>query len=302
MTLDVVPITLPALTTAALNGSGVFDVLMRSMKAHLEDEFHKNRIKGPEYSTVYLGSLQAVLNSSLQFLLQKDKASLEAELVKAQIALSAQQLLNSQAELAILQKQLLKIPAEIAQLEAQTLMTGQQKLNLIADSLNIPKQGLLIDAQRDMSVQQALHVVSQTTLTDKQALQAVQQTVNAVQERLVAVAQECKLKAEFDLLVLTKEKTEQEKQLLLWKVNTEKAQTLAMGVDDNSVVGKQKALYGAQTSGFTRDAEQKVAKILADTWNTRRMTDQATVADGTNQLNDVSVGRAVSKLLAGVNA
>lgn len=253
MTITVTPVTLPDLTTAALAGTGVFDVLMRSMKAHLESEFNKNRIKGPEYSTVYLGSLQAVLNSSLQFLLQKDKATLEAELVRAQIALAAQQLLNEQVQLAILQAQLTKIPAEVAQITAQTALTTQQ-------------------------------------------------TINAVQERLVLIATECKLKAEFDLLVLSKEKTEQEKLLLLWKVNTEKAQTLSMGVDENSVIGKQKSLYAAQTGGFTRDAEQKVAKIMVDTWNTRRMTDEGTVADGTNQLNDVTVGRAVSKLLAGVNA
>lgn len=337
MTITVTPVTLPDLTTAALAGTGVFDVLMRSMKAHLESEFNKNRIKGPEYSTVYLGSLQAVLNSSLQFLLQKDKATLEAELVKAQIALAAQQLLNSQAELALLQAQVLKVPAEIAQLQAQTLLTGQQKANLIAEALNIPKQGQMIDAQRAVAVQQALnltaealnipkqgqlidaqremsaqqtlkavqetlHVVSQTTLTDKEALQTVQKTVNAVQERLVLIATECKLKAEFDLLVLTKDKTVQETQLMLWKVNTEKAETLALGVDDNSIVGKKKTLYGAQASGFTRDAEQKAADLLVGTWKTRRTTDEATVADGTNLLNDVTVGRAVTKLLSGINA
>lgn len=309
MPITVVPVTLPALTTATLAGTGVFDVLMRSMKAHLESEFTKNRIKGPEYATVYLGSMEAVLQGSLQFLLQKDKATLEAELVSAQIALAAQQLLNSQAELAILQQQLLKIPAEIAHLQAQTALVGQQKINLTAEALNIPKQGEMIDAQKNAAVQQTLkavqetlQVVQQTNLTTKQALQVEQQTLNAVQERLVLIAQECKLKAEFDLLVLSKEKTEQEKQLLLWKVTTEKAQTLALGVDDNSVIGKQKALYGAQTAGFTRDAEQKAAKIMVDTWNTRRMTDEATVADGTNLLNDVTVGRAVTKLLAGVSA
>lgn len=315
MTIVVVPVTLPALTTATVAGTGVFDVLMRSMKAHLESEFTKNRIKGPEYATVYLGSMEAVLQGSLQFLLQKDKATLEAELVKAQIALSAQQLLNAQAELAILQQQLLKIPAEIAHLQAQTALVGQQKINLTAEALNIPKQGEMIDAQKNAAVQQTLkavqetlQVVQQTNLTTKQVLQVEQQTINAVQERLVLIAQECKLKAEFDLLVLTKEKSEQEKQLLMWKVTTEKAQTLALGVDDNSVIGKQKSLYGAQTAGFTRDAEQKVAKLMVDTWNTRRMTDEGTIPGLSplggvdNGLGDGNIARAVTKLLAGVNA
>jgi hypothetical protein len=97
-------------------------------------------------------------------------------------------------------------------------------------------------------------------------------------------------------------KTAQETQLLLWKTNTEKAQTVALGVDDNSVVGKQKLLYAAQTSGFQRDAEQKAAKVMVDSWNVRRTTDEGTTANGTNNLDDASVGRAVDRLLSGVGA
>jgi hypothetical protein len=73
-------------------------------------------------------------------------------------------------------------------------------------------------------------------------------------------------------------------------------------VDADSVVGKQRLVYAAQTSGFTRDAEQKAAKVMVDSWNVRRTTDEATSANGTNNLDDGSVGRAVSKLLAGVAA
>ena len=68
------------------------------------------------------------------------------------------------------------------------------------------------------------------------------------------------------------------------------------------MVGKQKALYTAQTTGFTRDAEQKAAKLMVDSWNVRRTTDDGTVADGVNNLNDAAVGRAVIKLLNGVGA
>jgi hypothetical protein len=68
------------------------------------------------------------------------------------------------------------------------------------------------------------------------------------------------------------------------------------------VLGKQKLLYAAQTNGFTRDAEQKAAKILVDSWNVRRTTDDATVADSNNMLNDVTIGRFVNKLAAGVGA
>ena len=225
MATYIAPSALAELTTATLDGAGVFDTLMRANKAHLEAEYTKGRIKGSEYATVYLGSLEAVMNAALQFLLQREKSMAEIALVEAQTA---------------------KVNAEI----------------------------LLVEQQR----------------------------LNAVIEATVLTAQKCKLDAEFDVLMQTKLKTAQETELLLWKVNTEKAQTIALGVDDNSVVGKQKLLYAAQTTGFARDAEQKAAKLMVDSWSVRRTTDEATVADAVNVLNDAAIGRAVNKLLTGVGA
>jgi len=212
MTAPYLPTTAIAeLTTTTLTGDGVFDILMRANKVHLQEEFEKGRIKGSEYATVYLGSLQAVMQASLQFLMQREKSVVEIGLLEQQIA-------------------------------------------------------------------------------------------NAILEGEVLKGQKCKLDAEFDLLQSTNLKTTQEIQLLLQKTNTEKAQTVALGVEDNSVVGKQKLLYAAQTDGFSRDAEQKAAKVMADTWNVRRTTDDATSANTTNKLDDGSVGRAINKLLVGVNA
>lgn len=206
------------LTQATLTGTGVFDVLMRANKAHLEAEFAKNRIKGTEYATVYLGSLEQVMQTALAFLMQRQKTDLEAQLLEKQIALVHQQRLNAEIEMTVLQ------------------------------------------------------------------------------------ATKCKLDAEFDLIKENTLKATTENALLTQKIVTEKAQTLAVGVDADSVIGKQKALYQAQTTGFARDAEQKVAKLMADTWNVRRTTDEGTVADGTNMLNDVAVGRAITKMLTGVGA
>jgi hypothetical protein len=102
--------------------------------------------------------------------------------------------------------------------------------------------------------------------------------------------------------MLQKLQTTAQTSLVQQKIATEKAQTIATGVDDNSVIGKQKLLYGAQTDGFKRDAEQKAAKMLIDTWNVRRTTDEGTVADDTNRLSDATIGRAVEKVMAGIGA
>ena len=305
----ITPLVIGDLTTEVLAGTGVFDVLMRANKAHLEAEFKAGRIKGPEYSTVYLGSLESVLRTALEFLTQGQKVALEAQLLEQQILLAQVEVLkanaqlaqiaaqtglveaqtaNAQAELLIIQANALKIPAEIALLE-------QKKLNLVDDLLTNAVQREKIEQETLNLVSTGLHIVAETALT-------TQRTANAVLEGEVLVAQECKLRAEFDNLMANLLKTGQETALLTQKVVTERAQTSAVGVDPDSVIGKQKNLYQAQTDGFKRDAENKVAKIMIDTWNVRRTTDEGTVADGTNQLSDSHVGRAVSKLLSGVNA
>ena len=96
------PILLTDLTTIEVDGTGAFDVLMQATKSHLEQEFVKGRIKGTEYATVYLGSLEHVLNAALQFLLQKDKMALDALLVAKQIELAEVEKEKALAEAAAL--------------------------------------------------------------------------------------------------------------------------------------------------------------------------------------------------------
>ena len=199
------------LTTGSTTGNGVFDVLLRSVKAHLDQQFTLGRIKGPEYATVYLGSVDLAMQTGMAFVLQQRKNDLEAQVIQ-------------------------------------------------------------------------------------------QQLLNLVTQGEVLLAEKCKLQAEFDLTQSQTAKANQELVLLTQKTATEKAQILSLGVDDDSVVGRQKGLYVAQKEGFSRDAEQKAAKLMVDSWNVRRTTDEGTVADGTNMLADSVVGRAVNKMLSGVGA
>lgn len=233
-------------TEATVDGNGVFDVLMRATKSHLEQEYTKGRIKGNEYATVYLGALEHVMQTALGFFIEGGKARLEAEIARVRLEIA-------KVELEIAKLNALKVPAEIALLEAQA--------------------GLV-----------------------------TQQTANAVIEGTVLHAQKCKLDAEFDVLMRQVLKVDQETGLLQQKTLTERAQIAAVGVEENSVIGRQKSLYKAQTDGFQRDAEQKAAKLMVDSWNVRRTTDEGTSANTTNKLDDQSIGRAVNKLLAGVQA
>lgn len=275
------PIVLEDLTTGVVTGSGVFDKLMQVTRAHLDVEFDKNRIRGPEYSQVYLGQLTQVMSTALQYLLQKDKVSLEAELLAAQLLIAKQQ--------------------------ADNLIIEGQNLVLQGQLLAAQKQNL--DVEREFTIAKTLNTTQQTSnleTQDKQTLEqtklVIQQTANAMTQNVTMLKEQCKLAAEYDLLLEQRLKTTAEIALYGQKTATERAQTVSSGVDADSVIGKQKTLYQAQADGFKRDAEQKAAKLLVDSWSVRRTTDEGTVADGTNQLNDASIGRAVNRLLQGVGA
>lgn len=345
------PIAISTLSEATLAGNGVFDVLMRANKAHLEAEFAKNRIKGPEYSTVYLGALQQVLAASVQFALTKQKAGAEAELLEKQILIAQVTLTKEQAEVAqitaqtaLIAEQRLKVEDEILtgvnqreqliaqtallveqklkvqddiltgakqrdQLIAQTALVNQQKANALTENASeilkqaiLTKEALKIAADTAAVTQQTINLISQKAQLDAQTLLINEQKANAVLSGLNLIKEGCKLDAEFDVLMAQALKVAGETSLLSQKTATERAQTTTLGVDDNSVMGRQKLLYQAQTDGFKRSSENAAAKLMVDSWAVRRTTDEGTMADATNLLNDATIGRAVNKMLTGVGA
>lgn len=181
-------ITLDKLTSASAAGVGVFDVLMRSVKAQLDAEYQANRIKGSEYATVYLGSLQAVLQTSLQMVLAQEKTNLEIQVLEKELLLRDQQVTRTNKEIEVLE-----------------------------------------------------------------------------QKRL-----------------------------------TELAQVESTGVDADSIIGRQKALYEAQTLGFGQEAKHKAAQLMISTYNIRRTTAEDEEVNVENKLRDEFIGAAVGEMFESV--
>lgn len=279
-------LTIAQLTDNTTTGTGVFDVLMVAMKAHLVEEFQAGRITGQQYSTVYLGALSSVMDRSVEFLLNKDKTDLEAQMIAVQIE-------KLQVEKQLAEIQVDKAEKESQLIDAQIVLAQQQGTNLALEGTLIPKQGEKIDAEVEL-------IEVQKSKLQNDSLLVQQNTLNAAVESTVLVAQECKLRAEFDLTQDTRLKTTAETSVLNQKKATEQAQISSAGIDPDSVIGKQIALVGRQADGFLRDAEQKFLQLMLSTWNTRRTTDENTVADSINQLSDASIGEAVSKAKAGI--
>jgi hypothetical protein len=63
-----------ALTTQIVGGTGTFDVLMASVKAHLKAEYDANRITGSEYTKAYIALTEAALSNATQYLLAQEQA------------------------------------------------------------------------------------------------------------------------------------------------------------------------------------------------------------------------------------
>lgn len=119
------------------------------------------------------------------------------------------------------------------------------------------------------------------------------------EEKKLLIAQADKARKEIEQITANIQLINSNKTLTDQKKVTEEAQTNdnAGGKVVTGTVGKQKEVYSAQIKGFKDDALQKAAKMLVETWSVRRSTDtDGTLADGTNKLYDVNVGKAVKAL------
>ena len=299
------------LTHATIDGNGVFDVLMRTVNAHPQKEWTANRLKGTEYSTVYLGALESTMNTSLQFLLAKDK-------LNAELAILEQQLVNLKVEEINATKQGLLLDKQLDDLVAATALKTQQKANLVdelltnaqqrsnlvteqariaaqtaqinAETLNVPKQGLLIDAQKDTQLQQKLNLADelltaaqQRTNLSSENQAIIAKTANTAQQTANLLAEAANIPIQGTVYASTRIKIDAEKALLIDKLTTE---------------ASQRTVLAAQASGYRRDAEQKAAEIMTRAFaaiaTTTGMDSAAASGYGISQGN---VAAAVSKLI-----
>ena len=144
---EIVPIEIGDLTKGIVNGNGVFDKIMSTVDVRLTREYDLNRIKGTDYSKVYLGTMEAAMQQSIIFLLGKDKAANEAALIQAQILLAEANKDKVLAEIVLLGLQAPKIEAEIRAIDAGILKTGAEISLIGKQEEKIDKDILLIDEQ-----------------------------------------------------------------------------------------------------------------------------------------------------------
>lgn len=426
-------LSIDELTEASLDGNGVLDVLLRTMRIHLEREFRDGRITGVAYATAYTESLGIFLPQAIQYALAKSKLSLELQQLQAQVELlqvqkeqvlaesnkiatdtvvaikqghlvdaqtcdvqartnqvNAEVGLRLPVEIDNLKKQGVLVatqtseltyriqhtlPAEVEQIYAQTHQTLYSTENILpaektkllaeidlvvsqddlaeftvqykapiekqilekqrdqlkaqtaqivsetnkiaADTITSLRQAKLVEANTCNTEAQTTRITSETTLKlpeevnllKKQTIQVDAQTDKVIKDTELGVIQldlatkELLVKEKsIDLLIAQAAGQVSQNRLYDQKTVTEKAQTDSTVIGTDSVVYRQNEMMKAQADGFKRDAEQKAAKIMIDTWSLRKNSDpDETQATAVNRLLDNNIGLSVQKLLAGVD-
>ena len=89
-------------------GTGVFDVLIGAVNKNIESQYAKGRITGSDYATVYLGSIQAVLQQSMEYVLREKVTEAQVAGLEKDLELKTYELANIKPkELALMDKELL---------------------------------------------------------------------------------------------------------------------------------------------------------------------------------------------------
>jgi len=159
-------------------GTAIFDTLMSVVESHIENQFQKGRLKGTDYATVYLGSLQAVLSQSVQFLLQEQAAGKQGDLIDAQITEAAATTIRNDslaaAEVSLKEAQELDVeyvtanhrPEQTVRLQEEVDLLQSQDLTELQKGLTEVKQTLKVQAEVDLLAQKELTELAQTSDTD----------------------------------------------------------------------------------------------------------------------------------------
>lgn len=174
-----------------------------------------------------------------------------------------------------------KVTAELAALATQTADSTRKINQEIAES-----QANVTNSTNKVTQEIASMIQGTTNDTTR----ATNDTTRATNDTNRAIAENAALTS----------KTDAEVNLLAQKKETELAQVSDVVATGTvvGVIGKQKALFTAQTDGFARDAEQKLTKIMADTWSVRQTTDGADA--GLANLAEADIAEVIDKAKEGI--
>jgi hypothetical protein len=143
-TIDAVSID--QLTDGTVGGTGAFDKMMSSHRAHLKDQYDKGLITGDQYTKAYIELSTAALSAAVQILLGSDQARWQALLVQAQGRRAQIDAVKAAVELEIAKYQLAAQQSQAELLKSQDVLvklqiaTEDAKYNLTHEQMHLVQE------------------------------------------------------------------------------------------------------------------------------------------------------------------
>lgn len=158
-------------------GSGILDVLLEKMETRIQEQYDAGRITGSDFATVYSGLYQAVLSGAINFVLNKDKAAMDAAIAEATVEkqwgydvttdVNGDLVLGASTGTGLIDEQITKaqnevdlVIGQVAKVYADIALVGQQQETELAQTTD-PTGGLL-KAKLDLIAAQTLGFKSDT--------------------------------------------------------------------------------------------------------------------------------------------
>lgn len=135
-----------AIVSGEWDGTGVFDKLMIAVNGNIQTQYDAGRIKGQDYATVYLGSIQAAMAEAMKYVLNKGTIEKNLEARDVEIAIQEVQLAENSEKWGI-QKQVLE-----NQLEMSNIDVAYKEQNVLRDLEIRDKQIQSADADIEFNI------------------------------------------------------------------------------------------------------------------------------------------------------
>lgn len=244
------------LTTIDLQGSGVWDKMLRNMRVQLNDQFEKNRITGSTYGQVYAATYESTLQAAITLLLAKERQAVEIKQLELQNQLT-------QAQIDQIHDQMQKTPYELAQLQAGTdqtiaqtedikVKTDQDKYTL-TELMPLQKaSGELENAGRVISNDTAQYNLG--TVLPSQVAQTEASTDQVKAQTELTGTQEGQIKAEM-------QKIPYEIDVLKSQVDESKIKVQQEQYNLDNLMPAQLGQLNAQTAGVVKETDLKEYQV-----------------------------------------
>ncbi|MGQ0565581.1 MAG: hypothetical protein ACT4OK_10990 [Gemmobacter sp.] len=157
---EVEKIDLDNLTDGTVGGDGTFEMLMASIRAHLQLEFEKNRITGEQYTKAYIELTSLAMSTGLQMVLGRQQAYWQTLLAREQAKRAEAEAVASVVALETAKAQLAAMRYQAEMAEAQMVLA---KLQLASEDARYQLTHFQIDLTKEqIEVARAQHADTRT--------------------------------------------------------------------------------------------------------------------------------------------